>query len=204
MTGRPAAFEPNRVGVDTAQRSRRVYFPRRALVWHSVSLFATNRAAILCPSFIAALLLALHVASTARQRVHHAVAQAQGNNAATGAKHRCACPTVPHLLLDPAAPACNSSTARRIQLFSLALLTPTLEDSSFVVVVGSAQLIYALVMGSYASYHYVEHLQAVEHLLDSVLFLVTSRREPLQTLFSLVLTPFRPVLVALALFWSGL
>ena len=170
MTGRPAAFEPNRVGVDTAQRSRRVYFPRRALVWHSVSLFATNRAAILCPSFIAALLLALRVASAARQRVQHTVAQVQGNNAATGAKHRCACPTVPHLL-DPATPACNSSTARRIQLFSLALLTPTLEDSSFVVVVGSAQLIYALVVGSYASYHYLEHLQAVEHLLRLSAFL---------------------------------
>jgi len=140
-------------------------------VWHSVSLFATNRAAILCPSFIAALLLPLRIASAARQRIQHAVAQAQGNNAATGAKHRCACPTVPHLLLDPATPACNSSTARRIQLFSLALLTPTLEDSSFVVVVGSAQLIYALVMGSYASYHYLEHLQAVEHLLRLSAFL---------------------------------
>ena len=139
-------------------------------MWHSVSLFATNRAAILCPSFIAALLLALRVASAARHRVQHAVAQAQGNNAATGAKHRCACPIVPHLL-DPATPACNSSTARRIQLFSLALLTPTLEDSSFVVVVGSAQLIYALVMGSYPSYHYLEHLQVVEHLLRLSAFL---------------------------------
>jgi hypothetical protein len=54
---------------------------------------------------------------------------------------------------------------RRLQLFSSALLTPTLEGSSLFVIVGSVPLIYALVMGSYASYHYVEHLQAVEHLL---------------------------------------